>query len=944
MGIENNNPGNIKKGENWEGMVESEGKFVEFESPEYGIRAISRILQTYSKEYKLDNIKKIINRYAPPKENDTKTYIKNMSEFTGFKPNEKLNLEDPETLSKLIKGIIRQENPGKTEDYYSDELVNKSIEMSFDKDEIPETERMLSNSKPTGEVDSGDEENPRTRRDLPPQAITPKERNLTGVAPMPIKKEYDEDETPAVEMPTMKEEGEVKAVEMPTVDDQMDALDFGDLRDAPGSKRIRTAKEEKEQVEKMKKATKEGTRVAGEKPDTTTGFEDDEYIPGIEMESRDDTMIADDTQVSATDMDDTPSGDDIFTTFFKSLGDVTFDEGFEVDDLNLKKGGAVEADFDGKDNDDEDEDEGDPPPLAKPEEVADDIPAMLSEGEYVLPANVVRYLGLERIIDMHQKVLHEIQQMEDLGMIQNVDENGKPENDDDEMKFIQPEGKVTETLIIAAKPQGMMCPPEMAEGGQINRDIDIDRTLDDDMLDIRASISNQRNPVGFKTIFDPEVGVIKIKTPKGDISMDKGVIGEFKDQYEGPEGADPADPSTGGTAESGWSLIGSIKDLISETIGGPGTDKAANERSLSVGYDIQREVDPGDEDETMSPGHDVGATDDDSAGDDTGPGSDASEGAEANGAARGGLMARFNTGGAVDYNIAGVGTVAGDMQLGDQLAAMEKPKTYEEIRADVLGDPLRDTPDLPEDYGNMRSENYIYKDNPVLKGSDLQKRKKRSSFVFDPNASGGQNANDYTNDKEVKQLLDLAGVDSEEYAFVMQDYNKGREYLGGAISIKQNERLKKGLDALADKRRILKQGLKASDIPEGATNRDVFKKVFFNEIDYFGESLDPQNFEQPTQLNTVLDITDNELERLRSGKEAGTLNKKEREQIEFLDKFDLDAPAETGTVNQGISVLSGGRQGETFYDSYKQRAKRLRGSRSGIMGEGQYVEGVGYVT
>ena len=34
MGIENNNPGNIKKGENWEGMVESEGEFVEFESPE----------------------------------------------------------------------------------------------------------------------------------------------------------------------------------------------------------------------------------------------------------------------------------------------------------------------------------------------------------------------------------------------------------------------------------------------------------------------------------------------------------------------------------------------------------------------------------------------------------------------------------------------------------------------------------------------------------------------------------------------------------------------------------------------------------------------------------------------------------------------------------------------------------------------------------------------
>ena len=715
-----------------------------------------------------------------------------------------------------------------------------------------------------------------------------------------------------------------------SLDQQMSDLDFGDLRDAPGSKRIRTAKEEKEQVEKMKKATKEGTRVAGEKPDTTTGFEDDEYIPGIEMESRDDTMIADDTQVSATDMDDTPSGDDIFTTFFKSLGDVTFDEGFEVDDLNLKKGGAVEADFDGKDNDDEDEDEGDPPPLAKPEEVADDIPAMLSEGEYVLPANVVRYLGLERIMDMHQKVLHEIQQMEDLGMIQNVDENGKPENDDDEMKFIQPEGEVTETLIIAAKPQGMMCPPEMAEGGQINRDIDIDRTLDDDMLNIRSSIATQRSPTGFKTVFDPEVGFLKIKTPKGSLTVDKGAIDDFINQNEGPEGADPADPDVGGTASS-FDVIGqSLQDIYSfevdraKDLMSMEQEQADTEKGMAeVDTDLQDQ-----EQQTSDPAE-------------TGPAEAGEDEAELR---SGGLMARFNTGGAVDYNIAGVGTVAGDMQLGDQLAAMEKPKTYEEIRADVLGDPLRDTPDLPEDYGNMKSENYIYKDNPVLEGSKLQTRKKRSSYVYDPSAGGGEGSNAYRNDKEVRQLLDLAGVDSEEYAFVMDGYNKGDEYLGGATSIKQNERLKKGLDALADKRRILKQGLKASDIPEGATNRDVFKKVFFNEIDYFGESLDPENFEQPTQLNTVLNITDNELERLRSGKEAGTLDKKEREQIEFLDKFDLDAPAETGIVNQGISVLSGGRQGTTFYDSSKERAKRLRGPRSGIMGEGQYVEGVGYVT
>ena len=931
MGIENNNPGNIKKGDNWEGMVESDEEFVEFESPEYGIRAIAKILQTYSNEYKLDNIKKIINRYAPPKENDTKTYIKNMSEFTGFKPTEKLNLEDPETLSKLIKGIIRQENPGKTEDYYSDELIDKSIEMSFDKSDVPETERMLMDSTPTGEfdpkeeVDPGDEENPRTRRDLPPQAITPRDRNLTGVAPMPTE-EVEEVET--VPLPREK----------PTVDDQMAALDFGDLSEAPGSKPIRTAKEEKEHKERMKKATKEGTRVAGEKPDTTTGFEDDEYIPGIEMESRDDTMATGDPdfdaepmgdmQVSAADIDDTPTGDDIFTRFFETLGDVSYDEGFEVDDLNLKEGGSVkEADFVKHKGE-----KSDPPPGAKPEEVADDIPAMLSEGEYVLPANVVRYLGLERIIDMHQKVLHEIQQMEDLGMIQNVDENGKPEEDDKEMKFIEPKGEaVSETLIIAAKPKGMMCPPEMAEGGEINR---IDRTLDDEALKIRADIANERNPVGFETIFDPDVGVIKIKTPKGDVNVDKGLIGGFSNFEPGPgdQGEDPAEQDAlGGTASGGWSLGQSIMDLVSETIGGPGTQSELDDRSMTVGYDVSREVDPGDEDD-VGGGYDT-SEDDAEEGHDEGVGG----GAELQ---SGGLMARFNTGGEVDYNIAGVGTVAGDMQMGDESEEIEKPKTYEEIRADILGNPFKDMPDLAEDFGDIRSENYLYKNNPVLEGPKLQTRKKRSSYVYDPNAGGGKGSNAYRNDKEVRQLLDKAGVDSEDYAFVMQDYNKGRENIvsgaSGGLGLQINEQLKSGLDALSDKRRILREGLKSSDIPEGATNRDIFKKVFFNEVDNFGEELDPSNFQQNDQIQTVIN---SDLDKL-----AASNKKEDQEALKFLEKFDLDAPAEAGIVNKGISALAGGRQGTTHYDSREERLKRLKGPRSGIMGEGQYVEGVGYVT
>ena len=145
------------------------------------------------------------------------------------------------------------------------------------------------------------------------------------------------------------------------------------------------------------------------------------------------------------------------------------------DVLNFEHGGTPEADFDGKE-----EDAGDPPPLATPKEVADDIPAMLSEGEYVLPANVVRYIGLERVMGMHRQVLSEIQQMEDLGMIQNVDKNGEPEEDDKEMKFLESE-KPEEgeediskgTIIIASsRPTGIMSkePLKFAPGGSSSGD------------------------------------------------------------------------------------------------------------------------------------------------------------------------------------------------------------------------------------------------------------------------------------------------------------------------------------------------------------------------------------------------------------------------------------------------------------------------------------------
>lgn len=55
-------------------------------------------------------------------------------------------------------------------------------------------------------------------------------------------------------------------------------------------------------------------------------------------------------------------------------------------------------------------------------EVRDDIPAQLSEGEFVLPADVVRYYGLEKIMQMRDEAKAGLARMEAMGQMGNADE------------------------------------------------------------------------------------------------------------------------------------------------------------------------------------------------------------------------------------------------------------------------------------------------------------------------------------------------------------------------------------------------------------------------------------------------------------------------------------------------------------------------------------------
>jgi len=70
----------------------------------------------------------------------------------------------------------------------------------------------------------------------------------------------------------------------------------------------------------------------------------------------------------------------------------------------------------------------DVPPGSTQEEVRDDIPAQLSEGEFVFPADVVRYIGLEKLMQMRQQAKMGLQTMDDMGQMGNSEEAVMPDN------------------------------------------------------------------------------------------------------------------------------------------------------------------------------------------------------------------------------------------------------------------------------------------------------------------------------------------------------------------------------------------------------------------------------------------------------------------------------------------------------------------------------------
>lgn len=130
-GIRNNNPGNIDYNKNnaWKGQVGIEDgvakpRFAKFDTPQNGVRALAKLLLTYQKKYKLYTPEQILNRWAPPQENDTGAYAQQVARALGVNSNERINLDDEATLFKLVKAIIKHENGSLP---YEDSLIMEGV-------------------------------------------------------------------------------------------------------------------------------------------------------------------------------------------------------------------------------------------------------------------------------------------------------------------------------------------------------------------------------------------------------------------------------------------------------------------------------------------------------------------------------------------------------------------------------------------------------------------------------------------------------------------------------------------------------------------------------------------------------------------------------------------------------------------------------------------------
>jgi hypothetical protein len=97
--VRNNNPGAMMPG----------GKLAQYPDMQTGLKALDDNLASYGKQG-VNTISGVISKWAPPNENDTQAYIKDVSQRLGISPNQKIDLSNPLQRQALSTAISLHEN------------------------------------------------------------------------------------------------------------------------------------------------------------------------------------------------------------------------------------------------------------------------------------------------------------------------------------------------------------------------------------------------------------------------------------------------------------------------------------------------------------------------------------------------------------------------------------------------------------------------------------------------------------------------------------------------------------------------------------------------------------------------------------------------------------------------------------------------------------------
>jgi len=99
----NQNPGNVRSNSiQWDGKIGSAGGFCIFSNPEFGRRAVRKILSNRRKENK--TLSEAISSYAPQSENNTNAYLKDVERRTGISGKTRLSDLNDSQMESISSG------------------------------------------------------------------------------------------------------------------------------------------------------------------------------------------------------------------------------------------------------------------------------------------------------------------------------------------------------------------------------------------------------------------------------------------------------------------------------------------------------------------------------------------------------------------------------------------------------------------------------------------------------------------------------------------------------------------------------------------------------------------------------------------------------------------------------------------------------------------------